>query len=381
MVTVSQWVPVVYAACRPRVGRGGGGHDGASPPTHSISASAAGGAKADRTFGDFVNTAQHLLLLFVAMFSGAVNASVDARASCLVTAGPNLETTSCVEVVPDSYVPGSVASDRSGAAGGVNNARYQVRAEMGNLGVLTSVSMDAADYINLISPHDVGFDALVDARANASYSDVVAVTGGGLPIGAPVVVELTFRLTGSYSYTAAIPADNRFVSGSNTAELRSTVWIYGAADGIPIGGSFCNIIVLTGGTSCFEPFGNFAELTALIPTFVGSSLNITGTLEAHSFATGSVARNCNCAVYADNTVESFSSAHTYLESLTPGVTLVAASGHDYSLPTVAPVPELSTWTSMLAGVISLILSVQRKASPKRTHKWISESTGTRTQGV
>lgn len=62
-------------------------------------------------------------------------------------------------------------------------------------------------------------------------------------------------------------------------------------------------------------------------------------------------------------VNAFNTARAYLTVLTPGASLVSASGHDYALPVVGGVPEPASWALMLAGFGMIGFTLRTRSKP------------------
>lgn len=245
-----------------------------------------------------------------------------------------------------NYTPGDDfgGAEEGGQVGGDHAAWGRLRnarADYGDLGVAAA----AYDY----ETGDGRPVVMVGGTATARFVDLVKVESDTLPIGTPVTI------TRSFEVSAISPGpgwNNNFaldgVGGDGTYDIATA------------GGLFS----LNGTDYRLAPGVGISNVVLTIPTFVGSYYTLDATLTAealiyrpYTYASGMV----SVGFYA------YHSAHVYLESDDPAVTLSSVSGHDYSLPpVVSGAPEPTTWALMLMGFGLAGWRVRRSGpSPRR----------------
>lgn len=270
---------------------------------------------------------------------GCAQASVDAQGSCSATNAYGVST--CVEVVGTQrdpaagqvrYEPGTEVMYEVGDA--PNGAGFALRADYGNLGVRAIARSEASELP--LRQDGVGPNAAAVASTSTFFDDSIMVSSRTLPLGAPVTLALTYRLAGTSFSDAA--TTTVYATASGSASIESSVWVYGAAHGRAVGGTLCDVVGDDDRLGCADLHDGTREVHLDVPTAVGATLQIVGTLQARVTTGASVALHCECAAFPSAHVDAFNSAHFYLDALSPEVQLASASMHDYALP----VPEPST---------------------------------------
>ena len=190
----------------------------------------------------------------------------------------------------------------------IGTASTFARADFGSLGVSTSGSATHG-------PQVVG--ATIVGRAEATFQDLLFIGG---PEGAPVELTFTLQLDGT---CVALPDAFRA-----SCDASGSVALPGSGVAVSASGAHFN--------------------STTIAWVGGSAFPINGAM----LATGSAIDGSYEAAFADT-------LHFYVSSPTPGVSITSQSGHDYSLPAVAAVPEPPIAALIGAGLLFAALRQTR----------------------
>ncbi len=284
---------------------------------------------------------------------GCAQGSIDAQGSCSSTNAYGVST--CVEVVGTQrdpavgqvrYEPGTEVMYEVGDA--PNGAGFALRADYGNLGVRAVARSEASELP--LRRDGVGPDAAAVASASTFFQDNIVVSSRTLELGAPVTLTLTYRLAGTSFTDGATTTVYSTASGS--ASIESSVWVYGAAHGRAVGGTLCDVVGDDDRLGCADLHDGTREVHLDVPTTVGTTLNIVGTLQARVTTGAAVALHCECAAFPSAHVDAFNSAHFYLDALSPEVQLASASMHDYALP--VPEPSTAVLFALGSGLVAVV---------------------------
>jgi len=91
----------------------------------------------------------------------------------------------------------------------------------------------------------------------------------------------------------------------------------------------------------------------------GATMDVAGKLQSRSLIySPSPYQGANLTF-----LDALNTAHTYFTVLTPGASLVSASGHDYALPALGGVPEPASWAFMLAGFGMIGFTLRTRSKP------------------
>ena len=154
------------------------------------------------------------------------------------------------------------------------------------------------------------------AAAGATWEDTVIATSVHLPVGTPVVVRPTITVTS----TETSSGDATASLGWYLEEFIAGVPVYLVTHNVPgVPDSLGDLRLLVGG-----PVDLQAEEFA-------SAMSFGGSVDEDSSHT----------------------ARFFLDSTTPGVTLTGSTGHDYSTPATAVVPEPSSLALAASAVVLL----------------------------
>lgn len=163
------------------------------------------------------------------------------------------------------------------------------------------------------------------AQADAMYSDYVLVQG---PAGASGFATLQFNLNleGSISAVQGTPgASDRY--GVSAGEGGS-FGVYGNQPGVSCLPTCYASIVSYTGYGVNGPYNDVVSNSHTFTVFAdyGALLEMGGNLIVSAYVQGNPAEGGSAtALYRDT-------LHTYIDVLTPGVSLLTSSGHDYSSP-------------------------------------------------
>lgn len=259
--------------------------------------------------------------LLVAGVLGLANAAhadfMEATASVAAGSDQHTDADTASNVLGDPQAFASTSAAITDAFG-----TAAARAEAGSLGISMRASASATE--------------VTKSDARAVFRDALLVTSS-LPVGTPVT--LTFDLTPppagaigvcSTCFIGFVTADFNLIFGSAIRD-KAVTWSQG----------------VTGFSQYSGPFtSNLAR--------VGDTISIEGTLTGQ-LVVGRPTGAADFLISLLNTVPFFAQAQT------PGVTLVAQSGHDYSISAV-PEPG-SVW--LLGGGLAVLLGLSRLKTRRR----------------
>jgi len=237
-------------------------------------------------------------------------------------------------VLPSCLSPDSLHSQQCGNAA----ASASSFADFGHIGVTANAS---------VYGYSAGF-GYVNADAWGQFSDTLVVTSNSLPIGTTVqgILELTLDdLLGA--------AGGSSVAGA----FASYAWLIGEVDLNGMSLSFCRYAEINssgpGPVGCI--FETSTSLDLLLPsTFVvGQTLQLSSTLSSQ--AGGQAGGNYLSDTDSGSASGFVSAGHTTLTYLTAlgDFSFVSQSGHDYTPPSVATVPEPSTCWLLAIAMLGL----------------------------
>jgi len=222
------------------------------------------------------------------------------------------------------------------------SASATAKANYGSLGISAAVSLQRTEVLpDPFSLRDARTTAVV-ATAISHWDDRVTISGTPGAF-ADVQVNYVFDI---HSFNATALASG-FAFGFGIIELQSTSQ--------PGGMAWCVDIAGTGGDPCGFP-GTYTRLTVgtnlisfTTQMAVGVSIpwqvNLSGQVGVQPIDYFDIrAADASAAFDALNTVDS------YFTVLTPGATMQWDSGHDYSLPSPAAVPEPEIYAMLGVGL-------------------------------
>ena len=178
-------------------------------------------------------------------------------------------------------------------------------------------------------------------------------------------------------------AQNGGIGITDVLHVDSTVLAVGTPVDLTVTLSFAQIVTLSEAASMYLGGGYFATYaanagngasvyltangqddvnatgsSAILHTFVGQYINLSESMS------GGVSATYIDGVVRDGHADASHSAHFYVDSITPGVSLSADSGHDY-LSSAASVPEPSSTALLLAGAGLIGWITRRRAQALR----------------
>jgi hypothetical protein len=172
-----------------------------------------------------------------------------------------------------------------------------VRAEMGYLGVRVFAG-------------SAGFTSGAVATGIAKFSDDLTITSDTLPFGTPVTLEFSMNLNG----TTVFDTFNPFPSATG---LDSSIFLIGQVAGV------------SRVYHELHRFGRAVQVTGntmfTVNSTVGATLTLIGTLDINVRSDFQALANSGLSDYLD-------SARFFATPDDPEVSIVSASGHDYSIP-------------------------------------------------
>lgn len=216
----------------------------------------------------------------------------------------------------------ATTSAPSASSGGALNVVVNASAQAGFGVFLVNFRISLSD-ANYRADLQDGYAGQAGAQANLGFQDKLTVSG---PAGQPVEVRYTAVLDYTYSE-----------NGSPSGIILHQISDYADIGGTALPGAGSTILTLTAGTT----YNLSAGETAMLTTDCGFCLPVPADPTLPDLA------ELTAELNGDH------STHFYFDPLTPGTTVVAQSGNDYSTPEIVPEPK----TVVILGSALLFLSV------------------------
>jgi hypothetical protein len=248
---------------------------------------------------------------------------------------------------PNTYTPGDVKTEACTVSPDWAPANVSVsssfKADYGTIGVATSAALEN-------TPGQTRFASVAEANALASWIDTISFAGepGQVAYRMTAIVDISEAFAES-AYLMGAGSDLLFTFGPTTAAKFACFSI--GMETLGLSRPACaNATTLTIGRNVIT-YDSLA--------MVGAAINVAGQLEGRSLVYGTAA-----FMGANQTfLDALNTAHTYFTVLTPGASLVSASGHDYTLPALGGVPEPASWAFMLAGFGMIGFNLRTRSKP------------------
>ncbi len=212
-------------------------------------------------------------------------------------------------------------------------------ADFGTLsGSMQTQARNQAGFAETYTPYGEGFMQL-------SFADSAVVTSSTLALGTPVSLNFYDSLASSYFTSGDLTDGNNFAIAEFDGEVQDQTSLADAKSVIVNGSSGSTL----------------AAYTFTLQTAVGRVVSLNGFMDvrAEAYVNG---LSLPGDVLATSAVDAAHTAHFYYEP-TGDLSLVSASGHDYTAPEAAPVPEASSLVSLgllLLGLASGIAAGRRR---------------------
>lgn len=247
-------------------------------------------------------------------------------------------------------ISGSGQQDNSNAAFGLISSASGSGSAFADAGLLRA----KVDGVALIGPGAPNVPTVthgtprVDASFGASFGDLVEIKSATLPLGAPATFRATIRMNVVTNTPGHVgPAFGGFDSGR---------FFFSYFVGFSVGANFVLPNSFATQIPSFElniPVEVGAKVGNFVP--VGASLGVGADNRAGMVDDrGAV---FSWGALSQTHIDASHTAQMFLDPITPGITLVAESGHDYS---ISAVPEPATWLTLLAGVATLGAVLRRR---------------------
>lgn len=230
------------------------------------------------------------------------------------------------------------------------SAVSRARADYGSLGIYASVVSTGSA---------TGAGGVAETTAWATFNDTLTVTSSLLPFGSPVTLRYDFSLNRSVNISESYQtAPTGHASGylytgltmsRNGTEGVNQNWCAGDCSNLNLPALGAVQIASAG----IDTFSGQMQLQVgdVVSVFSSLSTFSRAILSGITFATPTF------GTYSTE-VRSFDSAHPYFRIEGQDAFLVAASGHDYTMP----VPEPGTYALLLAGLAMIGQTVRRRAA-------------------
>jgi PEP-CTERM motif len=222
---------------------------------------------------------------------------------------------------------------------GMAEASYGLlRAEVG--GGLFAASAQPAD------------DPFVQGAFGASFDDTLVISSNTLAIGTPVTLQMTMSFDAVITANAGALFYIRYELGNSAGQVVDLERGSQTISNLPP-----QVYGFTYPVTFADTVGDTLRLSSVL------KVGIYQYFDGQSYQSGPLEGSY---IFNQPSVDASHTSKVFLDALTPDVTLVAESGHDYSTvqaPPVSPVPEPAAASLMLLGLAALA-GARRWASPK-----------------
>jgi hypothetical protein len=209
-------------------------------------------------------------------------------------------------------------------------------------GVL-KVRVDALAFIDALP----FYHPRVIASAGAQMSDSLQVTSATLPNGTPIEYTVTLRVVIGHDVPVWYKPNGKPAHGTFNMSL-----YYGTSGGtnlfLPVDFGGPSVSWPVDNPISFEqPYGGTAAVGDTIPLY----LNIGAG--AQEWVT------VGDSIYHQTHIDASDTIEVFVDSNTPGVELVAESGHDYSITAPEPQASLAGWAALAVLVVAAVRPARR----------------------
>ena len=242
-------------------------------------------------------------------------------------------------VVVNKPMTGSIIAQACAPLNNCNGGPNMGAAFIESMGEGFSMSASANAAIGTTGVRAFAMGNYSSAQAGAGWGEEIQVTSTSLPAGTPVMVHPTVATTSNLTQHG-ITTHNLY---SYLIDMSSGTSIYVVAVNVP----------------------GVPDTTGNIHTATGSALILEGGSGAFVESLPDP-ENPDDASSVDE--DAADTTHFYLDPMTPGVTLVSSSGHDFSTPSPTSVPEPGSLVLLAASAILVLL-------PNRIRHALRQSAG------
>jgi PEP-CTERM motif len=213
---------------------------------------------------------------------------------------------------------------------GMAEASYGLlRAQVG--GSLFAISANPAD------------DPFLQGLFSASFDDALVVSSNTLAIGTPVTLQMTMSFDAVITANAGALFDIRYELGNASGQVVDLERGSSTFSGLPP-----QVYGFTAPVTFSDTVGDTLHLSSALKVGIDQFFN------GQSYQSGPLEGDY---VFNQPSVDASHTSKVFLDAITPGVSLIAASGHDYGTvqaPPVSPVPEPTTAILMLLGLTAIV---------------------------
>lgn len=298
--------------------------------------------RADRLYANRLTVLAVFALLTVAFHSPAY-ASTNAYGSGftgIVNGGGTLQTP--ITVTEGTLPQGGMSVSGAGSTvGQLGNG--DVTATSGVSGMaeasygLLRARVDGNLFASSANPLDEPF---LQGVFGAGFGDTLVVSSSTLPVGSPVTLQMTMSFNVVISENQGAMFFIQYELGNSAGQVVDFQRSSQPFSSIP-----AQVFGFTHPVTFADTVGDTLRLSSML------NVGIYQYFDGQSYQSGPLAGSY---IYNQPSVDASHTSKVFLDSLTSGVDIVAASGHDYGTPPVSPVPEPAEAPLMLLGLAALV---------------------------